>query len=379
MKTPVTEMFGVEFPLLAFSHCRDVVVAVSRAGGFGVLGAAGYDPRELEMELKWIDDHIGGKPYGVDLIVPEKFEGKGEHLDSASLLARIPPQHWEFTRRLLAQYGIDAENFQGSANDLAVANRFTDEGVEASLDVAFSHPIKFIANALGVPPQFMIDRAHREGVPIGALVGAEKHAVRQVQAGIDLLIAQSYEAGGHTGDIGGMVLTPAVIEAIRDVRRVPVVAAGGIVTGRQMAAALALGADGVWTGSVWLTTHEAETQPTVKEKFLVASASDTVRSRFRTGKPARQLRTAWHDAWESRESPGPLPMPLMGVVSQEAFRRIDAAAANGNPGAQQLASYFVGQGVTLLKARPAAEVVYAMVEEAADTLERLGKLIAASV
>ena len=156
------------------------------------------------------------------------------------------------------------------------------------------------------------------------------------------------------------------------------VAAGGIVTGRQMAV-LALGADGVWTGSVWLTTHEAETQPTVKEKFLVASASDTVRSRFRTGKPARQLRTAWHDAWQSRESPGPLPMPLMGVVSQKAFRRIDVAAANGNPGAQQLASYFVGQGVTLLKARPGAEVVYAMLEEAAETFERLGKLIATPV
>jgi NAD(P)H-dependent flavin oxidoreductase YrpB (nitropropane dioxygenase family) len=373
MKTPICEMLGVEFPLLAFTHCRDVVVAVTNAGGFGVLGAIAHPPEVLERELGWIDERVGGRPYGIDLIVPEKFEGKGEPVDNEALLARVPEAHWRFLDRLFEKYGLERPRHGGEFSTGAVM--FSDENVERLLEVAFSHPIRLIANALGVPPRFMVDRAKAEGVPIAALVGAREHAVRQVEAGVDVIIAQGYEAGGHTGEVATMVLVPEVIEAVASIRAVPVLAAGGIVTGRQMAAALALGAAGVWTGSVWLTTDEAETIPVVKEKMLRASSRDTRRSRVRTGKPARQLVSAWHEEWEGRESPGPLPMPLMSMVAEDAMHRINDAAEGGHEGAKQLATYFVGQGVGLMTtAKPAADVVYDFMSEFASAVERLQTL-----
>src|SRR5438477_28876 len=177
MHTPICDLLGIEFPIIAFSHCRDVVAAVSRAGGMGVLGAVAFSPAQLEVELSWLDEHVGGRPYGVDVLLPQRV------------------------------------------------------------------------------------------------------------AGVGLVVAQGYEAGGHTGEIGTMVLVPEVVDAVAPT---PVLAAGGIGNGRQIAAALALGAQGVWCGSVWLTTHEAETHPVVREKMLRASSSDTVRTRATTGKPARQ-------------------------------------------------------------------------------------------
>lgn len=375
MKTPVSDLLGIDFPLLAFSHCRDVVAAVTNAGGFGVLGAMGYRPEELEVELKWIDEQVNGKPYGVDLIVPERFEGKGENVSGEALRARIPAEHWEFVDHVLEQYGLESSP-KDATPIWGTDNVFSDENVEAMLNTAFAHPIKLIANALGVPPQFMIDRAKREGVPIAALVGAKEHAVKQVEAGVDLLIAQGYEAGGHTGEVAVMVLVPEVIEAIKPLRYVPVLAAGGIVTGRQMAAALALGAAGVWTGSVWLTTEEAETIPVVVQKMLAASSRDTIRSRAWTGKPARQLRTAWHDAWEGPESPAPLPMPLQSILVGDAMNRIKSAAEGGHEGAKELATYFVGQGVGLMTSvRPAGDVVYELMEDFATAIERLEAIV----
>ena len=222
-----------------------------------------------------------------------------------------------------------------------------DDATVELMDVAFAHPIKLIANALGPPPASMTDRARREGVPITTLIGALGHAERQLNAGVDMLIAQGSEAGGHTGTVSTLVLVPEVIELVAG--RVPVLAAGGIVTGGQMAAMMALGAAGAWTGSVWLTTEEAETAPATKEKMLKATASDTVRSKGRTGKPARQLRSDWTDAWEAADGPQPLPMPLQSIISEPALHRVDLAAAGGNAGATQLATYFVGQGVGLMR------------------------------
>jgi NAD(P)H-dependent flavin oxidoreductase YrpB (nitropropane dioxygenase family) len=369
MKTRICDMLGIDVPLLAFSHCRDVVAAVTNAGGFGVLGASSHTPEQLEHELGWIDDHVGGKPYGADIVIPDKYEGKGQNLDLAALQAMVPPGHRAFVRDLLESRGV-----QLSDEELT---RFTMAGVgdnvgEALLDVAFKHPIKLIANALGVPPQYMIDRAKAEGVPVAALVGAKEHAVKQVRAGVDVLVVQGTEAGGHCGEVTTMVLVPEVLEAIKPLREVPVLAAGGIVTGRQMAAAIALGAAGVWTGSVWLTTEEAETAPYTVQKMLAASSRDTVRSKGRTGKPSRQLRSAWTDAWEGPGHPDALPMPLQSFVSEPALRRIDTLAENGNSGAQELSTYWVGQGVGLMtKVKPARQVVLEMVEDYLEATERL--------
>src|SRR5213079_3521519 len=156
-------------------------------------------------------------------------------------------------------------------------------------------------------------------VRVAALAGKPQHAERSLARGVDLIVAQGTEAGGHTGEISTMVLVPEVVDAVSPT---PVLAAGGIGNGRQIAASLALGAQGVWCGSVWLTTEEAETHPIVKEKFLAASSSDTVRSRASTGKPARQLRTAWTEAWDSPDNPDPLPMPLHGMLIADAQRRM---------------------------------------------------------
>ena len=230
---------------------------------------------------------------------------------------------------------------------------------------------------LGVPPPAMIERAHAADIPVAALVGSKVHAERQVAAGVDLIVAQGGEAGGHCGEISTMVLVPEVVDAVAaSSRPVPVVAAGGIVTGRQVAASLALGADGVWTGSVWLTTEEAETAPATKAKMLTATSRDTVRSRSRTGKPSRQLRSAWTDAWESAESPGPLGMPLQSFLVAEAQRRIARVAAK-DEGARRLSTYFVGQVVgSMTTVQPAARVVLDMVDEFIDAVQRLDGLLA---
>jgi NAD(P)H-dependent flavin oxidoreductase YrpB (nitropropane dioxygenase family) len=224
----------------------------------------------------------------------------------------------------------------------------------------------------------MIDRAKTAGVPVAALVGAKEHAIKQVQAGVDVLVVQGTEAGGHCGEVTTMVLVPEVIEAIRPIRGVPVLAAGGIVTGRQVAACIALGAAGAWTGSVWLTTEEAETAPYTVQKMLVASSRDTVRSKGRTGKYSRQLKSAWTDAWNAdAQGPGSLPMPLQSVVSENVLRRLDVLAENGNKGAQELATYWVGQGVGLMsKVKPAREVVREMIEDYLNAVDRVAGSVA---
>ena len=376
MKSPVCDMLGVEFPLFAFSHCRDVVAAVSRAGGFGVLGATTHTPESIEQELKWIDDHVDGKPYGLDVLIPENTSTSGEKdVTWKSLEARVSPEHRAFTRNLLKKYGVELTTTDIADNQ---PQPFDAGRALEVLDASFRHPIRLIANALGVPPKTMIEMGKKHGVPVAALVGAKEHALRQVAAGVDILVVQGTEAGGHCGEVSTMVLVPEVIKAIKPYRDVPVLAAGGIMTGRQMAACMAMGAAGVWTGSVWLATVESETTEIFREKMIAASSRDTVRSRGRTGKPARQLRSVWTDAWDrDPDSPGALPMPLQSIISRDAFLSIDRAAAAGNARARDLVSYFVGQGVGLIDSvKSAAAVVQEFKEDFAQAVEHMNALVA---
>ena len=361
MRTRLAVDMGLEFPIFAFTHCRDVAAAVSQAGGLGVLGVAGHSLDDLRMELAWIENEVGDKPYGVDLLLPTKFVAG----DEAELDARIPERHRRFVDDLLAKYDVPA------LPDAAGVPREFSVGYEEQRDVielAFEHRISLIASALGPPPGWMIEQGRARGVKVAALAGTVEHARRHVEAGVDLVVAQGYEAGGHTGEISTMVLVPEVVDAVSPV---PVLAAGGIANGRQLTAALALGAQGVWTGSLWLTTEEAETHPVVKEKFLRASSRDTVRSRSKTGKPARMLRSAWTEAWEDPANPDPLPMPLQPRLVREAEARI-ARSAHKSPGAEQLINYFVGQVVgSLREVSSVRSVVESLVQEYADTMERL--------
>ena len=373
MRTALTDMLGLDFPLVAFSHCRDVVAAVTNSGGFGMLGAVRFTPDQLDEELSWLDAETHGRPYGVDVLIPTQLAGRDEGLSAGETAARVPAEHVEFARDLLLRYGVikSGDDFQLRP---AAAVQYEEENVKALLDVAFSHPVKLVASALGIPSPELVARAKSNGVPIAALVGKVEHARRQAAAGVDLIVAQGHEAGGHTGEITTMVLTPQVADAVAPI---PVLAAGGIADGRQIAAAIALGAAGVWTGSVWLMTEESETDATVREKFAAASSADTMRSRVRTGKLARQLRSAWHDEWESAGSPGALPMPLMEMISDSAFQKIGQAAAAGSPEAYSLQSYFVGQAVGMLgSVRPAAEVVYSMIESYIEAVTRLTEISA---
>ena len=375
MKSPVCEMLGVEFPLFAFSHCRDVVAAVSRAGGFGVLGATTHSPETIEQELKWIDDHVDGKPYGLDVLIPENISTAGENdVTWRSLERRIPSEHRDFTRNLLKRHGVELTTTTVPAD---TPQPFDTTRALEVLEASFRHPIRLIANALGVPPKAMIEMGRKHGVPVAALVGAKEHALRQVAAGVDILVVQGTEAGGHCGEVSTMVLVPEVIKAIKPIRDVPVLAAGGIMTGRQMAACMAMGAAGAWTGSVWLATVESETSEIFREKMIAASSRDAVRSRGRTGKPARQLRSVWTDAWDRDAAcPGALPMPLQSIISRDAFQAIDRAAAAGNAKARDLVSYFVGQGVGLIDSvKSATTVVQEFKEDFVEAVEHMNALV----
>jgi len=371
MRTPICDRLGIEFPVFAFSHCRDVVAAVTNAGGFGVLGALAYEPERLEVELDWIDEHVGGKPYGVDFAMPAKYIGKGGGAEATPeyLASLIPEEHRAFVAKVLDEAGIPPlpDDIEGRAPKAAGLN--VDAEGPGQIEVCLAHPnVKMIVNALGPPPAYVIERAHANGLLVGALAGARQHAERSVSLGVDVIVAQGTEAGGHCGEISTMVLVPQIVDAVGP--DIPVLAAGGIADGRQMAAAMALGAQGAWTGSVWLLTQEADMFPEVTENLLAAASGDAIRSRVMTGKPARQLRTKWTEAWDRPDAPTPLPMPLQGLLYGEAarrFSRVHSKEFGGHP---------VGQIVgSIDRVRPARQVVLDMVEGWINTVEKLDSLM----
>ncbi|WP_248963514.1 NAD(P)H-dependent flavin oxidoreductase [Sphaerisporangium perillae] len=371
MRTRVTDMFGIELPIFAFSHCRDVVAAVSRAGGMGVLGALYFTPEELEMELKWIDDHVDGKPYGVDVVMPASYAGADLGVDSpeelvARLQGMIPEGHRQFVENLLAEHGVPQLSAEADAGKVLLG--WTDATARPQVETALKHPIALLANALGPPPKDVVDLAHAKGVKVAALASTPRHAIKQVEVGVDVVVAQGTEAGGHTGEISTMVLIPQVVDAVD----VPVLAAGGIGSGRQMAAGMALGAEGVWTGSLWLTVEEADTPELARQRILQATSRDTVRSRSWTGKPARLLKNEWTDAWESAESPGTLPMPLQFMLISGALRRI------GSSDAAELATFPAGQIIGAMnQVKSVKDVVFDLVQEYLEAVERLERLTGA--
>ncbi len=361
---------GIEFPIFAFSHCRDVVAAVSRAGGLGVLGAVAFSPEELETELAWIDAHVDGRPYGVDTVIPAAYVGKSEgDLKKDDLEKLIPQGHRQFVESLLKKHGVP-ELPEGVEKTESLLGWSMSSG-RAHVEVAMKHPIRLIANALGPPPPDVIETAHGRGVVVAALCGTVDQALRQKQAGVDLIIASGYEAGGHTGEIGSMVLLPQVVDAVAPT---PVLAAGGIGSGRQMAAAMVLGAQGVWSGSIWLTTRESDCVPALVDKMLAATSRDTVRSKCISGKPARQLKTTYTDAWDGPGSPGTLPMPLQFMATASATQRINRHAQTKRPGSAELLGTPVGQVVGQMnEVRAVKDVVSDMVSEYVDAIERMGE------
>jgi NAD(P)H-dependent flavin oxidoreductase YrpB (nitropropane dioxygenase family) len=375
MKSRLCDKLGIEFPLFAFSHCRDVVAGVTNAGGLGVLGAVAHTPEALEIDLRWIDEQVKGKPYGVDLLIPSRMEDKEGDLTAADLQARVPPQHRRHIEQLLEKHGIETANlWSEDSGKVDYTDNLREAGANRLLDVAFSHPIRLFVNALGVPPASVMQRCRDKGILVGALTGAKGHALKHAKAGVDILVVAGTEAGGHCGEVSTMVLVPEVIRAMEPYPGIDVLAAGGIATGRQMAACMAMGAAGVWTASVWLTTAEAETIPTVKKKMLAATSRDTVRSRSRTGKPTRQLKSAWTDSWSASGAPDPLPMPLQGLLARPALAKVDKLAEAGHAGAKAIATYYVGQAVGLMESEQSVRsVVQDFMTDYAEAVERLSR------
>ncbi len=378
MTSKLCQQLGIEFPLFAFSHCRDVVAAVSKAGGFGVLGATAFNPEQLAIELDWIDAHVDGKPYGLDVLIPENMAVKAEKdLTSKKLAERIPQGHKDFVDHLLKEHGVEPAGDHARARSDDAPPPFWPEEAMELLEVAFKHPIKMIINALGVPPPAMIQMGRDQGIPVAALAGAKEHALRLAAAGVDIIVAQGGEAGGHCGEVSTLVLIPEVVRALKaGGYDCPVLAAGGIMTGEQMAACMAMGAAGAWTGSVWLATVESETSQIFREKMVEARSRDTVRSKGRTGKYSRQLKSAWTDAWEGPDSPGALPMPMQSLIAEPAIHRATKAAEGGNAKARELVTYFVGQGVGLVSDIVSARsVVQDFMQDYATAVETLNSVL----
>jgi NAD(P)H-dependent flavin oxidoreductase YrpB (nitropropane dioxygenase family) len=360
MRTELCERLGIEYPIFAFTPSEKVAAAVSRAGGLGVLGAVRFnDASELDETLTWMDENTDGKPYGVDVVMPMKVPTEGKAVD---LKAMIPEEHVSFVERTLQKLGVPPLP-EGEGRDGVLG--WLHSVARSHVDIALAHRPVLIANALGSPPVDVIEQAHAAGVKVAALAGAAKHALSHVRNGVDIIVAQGYEAGGHTGDVATMVLVPEVVDAVAPV---PVLAAGGIGSGRQIAASIALGAQGVWTGSIWLATAESNASPGTIERYLEATSSDTVRSRCFTGKPARALRNTWTDAWEDPNGPGPLGMPLQNILTAEANARI--ARTNR----KDLGFVPVGQIVgSMNRVRPARDVIFQLVEEYIVAAERLAQ------
>ena len=350
-----------------------MVVAVSKAGGIGVLGAVGYSPEQLKEELDWIDEHIGDYPYGVDTVIPQKYEGMDQKDPEElleSLQKMIPDAHREFVDNLLTTHGVpEAPETNGPKGGLL---GWTEATAEPQIDEALKHPnVKLIANALGTPPADMIEKIQDKGVLIGALCGKIKQAVAHKEAGLDFIIAQGGEGGGHTGEIGSIVLWPQIVDAVDGL---PVLAAGGIGSGRQMAAAMSTGVQGIWCGSLWLAVEEAAAQPAEKDSYLNATSEDTIRSKAWTGKPARMLKNKWTEAWENPENPDPLPMPLQGMITFDAMRRTSMYAASGNT--QEVSFNAAGQVIGQVKqVESVKDVIYRMVNEYLDSIDRLNSLL----
>lgn len=368
MNQTISEKLGADVPVFAFSHCRDVVAAVTRAGGFGVLGAVTFSPEQLERELRWIDDHVGDRSYGIDVLIPVRYDQAAETA-TATVQSLIPALQREFVEGLMAREGVPElarEEAARASGELAERERnTTPAGAAKLIEVALRHPrVKLIVSALGPPPAAMVAHFHQSGLLVGALCGKAEHAVRHKAAGVDVVIAQGTEAGGHTGSISTMVLVPQVVDICGP--EVAVLAAGGISRGCQIAAALALGAQGVWCGTIWLGTRESELTPLEKQVLFGARAEDAVQRKWMTGKSVRMIRSKLSEAWEAQGAPAHLMSPLQNTLYYLAKARVVRA------GRGDMLSIPAGQVVgTLTEERSVRDVMASLIEDYLNAAERL--------
>ena len=366
LHTEICDMLGIEYPIFAFNHCRDVTAAVSNGGGIGVLGAGGFSREGINAEANWLRKHTD-KPFGLDLLLPQSSPESGT---AKELVASIPKENIEFMRKLKRELGLPDSNPSVSRRTdlmyMGVGGTLTSQMEQVEAICEAKPPV--FAGGLGMNPA-VVERCHKAGIKVISLVGNVKQARRVAAWGVDIIVAQGTEAGGHTGRIGTLALVPQVVDAVKPT---PVLAAGGIGDGRGLVAALALGAAGVWTGTIWLTAHENPTEDFIKDRMVAAIEEDAVITRAHTGKPARSLKSKFIEYWEQPGAPKTLPapyqsmyLPLPWSVSSEGadrtWERLGLQDWIGTP---------AGQVMGLIKERkPARQILYDIVSQAIDILE----------
>jgi len=357
-KTPICDRLGIEVPIFGFSHSVAVTAALTNAGGFGVFGAAREAPEEVSESLAEIRELVGDKPFGVDLMLPKGMPSKS--LDE--LRADLPPEHRDFVDGLKRKYKVPPAKNQGFFNSLVRSPEF----FEGQLDAVLESSTNMLAFGVGFTAD-AVRRANAKGMVTAALIGLPKHVRAALDAGVEIIVAQGTEAGGHTGEISTLTLVPqAVAMAAEEGPERVVLAAGGIGHGSQIAASLAMGAEGVWLGTKWLTTVEHRLEPGKVEKLLASGSADTVVTRASSGKPQRQIRSSWSDEWGQPGAPAPLKMPYQHALVGDiiiAVEENDITPLLTEPAGQSVAWCHEVSSV--------ADVVAELVEETEVALDRL--------
>ena len=370
LRTRLCDMLGIEYPILSAGMGPtligentgapvELVVAVSEAGGLGVLGGSGFTVDELQEAIREIKARTD-KPYGVDLLLPKYLDLGGgmdmkgvEELPLSQVLEALPKTHLEWVRKIKAEMGLPDVEIMVRMNTTTMRPR-------EAVKVCIEEKVPLFCAGLG-NPGFMVEEAHANGIKVLGITGNTKNAYRMAQSGIDLLVAQGHEAGGHTGRIGTMALLPQAIDAAAPV---PVLAAGGIGDGRGVAAALAMGCVGVWVGTRFLATKEAGALEVNKQRILQSTDEDTRVSTAYTGKTLRASYNKFHDLWDS-SGLDPIPFPTQVLISSALLASFIEANKTDFVGG------LAGQISGLVKEiKPARQVLQEMVEEAVDILTR---------
>ncbi|MEM7002831.1 MAG: nitronate monooxygenase [Pseudomonadota bacterium] len=361
--SPVCDQLGIEYPIFGFAHDVATVAAISKAGGYGVYGATRRFPQEIEAELADIKSRVGDAPFGVDLVLPP---GMPEHNSRAAIEAEIPAEHKAFVDGLIQRYNVPPATEPGMRTRFIRSAEIEEEQIRAVLD----SEVNMFACGIGAPAPVIREAKARNKITL-ALIGSPHHVPRALAAGVDMIVAQGYDAGAHTGPIGTYSLVPQIVDAAGDV---PVLVAGGVATGRHIAAALAMGAQGVWMGTAWLLSeeHQGHMHPVNTEKLMAAGSGDTVITRSESGKTFRQVRTAWSQEWEAAEAPDPLKMPYQDVLVGDLLGAIEEHDIEPliHSGAGQSVGYFN-------EVKPVETIMQELVNEATDTLNQMTGFIKA--
>jgi NAD(P)H-dependent flavin oxidoreductase YrpB (nitropropane dioxygenase family) len=356
LHTKLCDMLGIEFPIVAFTHCKDVVAAVVNAGAFAVLGEAMHTPDEISADIKWIRDKVGGKPFGIDLVLPASAPPAGA---LEELAKEIPESHRQFAQEIKEKHNVPEPK---GAQALHQWGGLNQEMARAQLDVVLEERVPVFTSGLG-NPAFILEAAHSRGIKVFGLIGKTRQAAREIEEGVDAIIAQGTDAAGHTGPVGTFSIVPEVAAIAGDT---PIIAAGGVTTGRHLAAALCLGASGVWTGTLWLACRESDSDMIIKEKLIAATSDDTVYSRSVSGMPMRTLKCPWTTEWAAPDAPKTLHAPYQMLLSSDYIQ-----AANDHR-REDLMFEAAGQGVSFVTSmKPAKQIVIDLVEEALDTFDSL--------